>query len=59
MALGIWLWVYGFRHIVLGIWFWAYGFGRIVWMYDFRGTALQTRTGQTQKYIPRLNRKSQ
>jgi len=43
--------------MVLGVWLWAYGFGRIVWTYDFGGTALQTRAGQAQKYIRILNRK--
>jgi len=41
----------------LGLWFWVYGFGSIVWTYDFGGTALHTRAGQAQKYIPILNRK--
>ena len=54
MALGVW---FGFGRMVMGIWLWAYGFGRIVWTYDFGGTALQTRAGQAQKYIPILNRK--
>jgi len=68
MFLGVWFWVYGFGcmalgvwfgfgRMVMGVWFWAYGFGRIVWTYDFGGTALQTRAGQAQKYIPILNRK--
>jgi len=57
LALGVWFWVYGFGWMVLGVWFWAYGFGRMVWTYDIGGTALQMRAGQTQKYIPILNRK--
>jgi len=48
--LGIWFWAYGFGRMVIGVWFWAYGFRRIVWTYDFGGTALQTRAGQAQKY---------
>jgi len=51
MALGVW---FGFGRMIS---LWPYGFGRIVLMYDFGGTALQTRGGQAQKYIPILNRK--
>ena len=43
--------------MAVGVWLWAYGYGRIVWIYDFGGTALQTRAGRAQKYIPILNRK--
>jgi len=54
MALGVW---FGFGSMVMGVGFWAYGCGRIVWTNDFGGTALQTRAGKAQKYIPILNRK--
>jgi len=65
MVFGVWFSAYGFGGMVLGVWLWAYGlalgvwfgFGRIVWTYDFGGTALQMRGGQAQKYIPILNRK--
>jgi len=65
MVLGVWFEGDGFGCIALGVWFgfgrmvWlgAYSFGRKVWTYDFGGTALQTRAGQAQKYIPILNRK--
>ena len=68
MALGVWLWKYGFVHRVLGVWFgfeylvlgvwlWAYSVEVRFWAYDFGGTVLQTRAGQAQKYIPILNRK--
>ena len=29
VALGTWLWAYGFGHMALGIWLWAYDFGRM------------------------------
>ena len=56
-ALGKWFWAQGFGSLVLDAWFWAYSFGHVVWRYDVRSTALQTRAGQAQKYIPVLNRK--
>jgi len=56
---------FGFTRMVLGIWLWAYGCGRMTLGIQFgcmilwaqRATALQTRAGQAQKYIPILNRK--